>query len=61
MTLKWLGLIPWLVLLCGMPFLNHSDPMILGLPLPLAFSVACVLITAATLAVIYALDPANRS
>lgn len=60
MSLKWLALIPWMVLLFGMPFLNQAEPFVLGLPLPLAFSVGCILLTTATLALIYKLDPANR-
>jgi hypothetical protein len=61
MSLKWLGLIPWVVLLVGMPFVNQVQPFVLGLPLPLAFSVGCTLLSAAILALIYTLDPANRA
>ena len=61
MSLKWLALIPWIVLLVGMPFFNQLEPFVLGLPLPLAFSVGCILLTTATLALIYTLDPANRA
>ena len=61
MSLKWLALFPWIVLLVGMPFVNQVEPLVLGLPLPLAFSVGCILLTAATLALIYKLDPANRA
>ena len=61
MSLKWLGAIPWIVLLIGMPLLNHAEPFVLGLPLPLAFSAGCVLLSAASLALVYRLDPANRA
>ena len=60
MTLKWLGTIPWLALLVGMPFLNHVEPYVLGLPLPLFWAIACALLSAVVLALIYRLDPANR-
>ena len=60
MTLKLLGTIPWLALLVGMPFLNHVEPFVLGLPLPLFWSIVCALMSATTLAIIYSLDPANR-
>ena len=61
MSLKWLGLIPWLALLGGMPFLNHVEPFVLGLPLPLAWATACTLLSSAVLALVYFLDPANRA
>ena len=60
MSLKWLGVIPWVLLLGGMPFVNHVEPFVLGLPLPLAFSMGCTLFSAAVLALIYHLDPANQ-
>lgn len=61
MSLKWLGLVPWLALLFGIPLLNRPEPFILGLPLPLAWVTFCALLTSATLAVIYLLDPENRT
>lgn len=59
MSLKWLGVIPWAVLLGGMPFFNHVEPFVLGLPLPLAFATGCTLLSAAVLFLVYRLDPAN--
>ena len=61
MTLKWLATIPWLALLVGMPFLNHVEPFVLGLPLPLAWTIACSLLSALVLTIIYRLDPANAA
>ena len=61
MSLKWLGLVPWLALLVGMPFVNRVEPFILGLPLPLAWATGCTVLSAATLLVVYRLDPANRA
>ncbi len=61
MFLKWLGLIPWIVMMVGMPLLNHVEPFVLGLPLPLAFAAGCALLSALLLALVYRLDPANRA
>jgi hypothetical protein len=61
MSLKWLGLMPWILMLGGMPFVNHVEPTVLGLPLPLAWTTGCTLFSAAILALIYRLDPANRA
>ena len=60
MSLKWLGAIPWVALLGGMPLLNRSEPFVLGLPLPLAWAVACTLMSSLVLAIVFWLDPANR-
>ncbi len=61
LALKWLGLVPAVALFAGMPFLNSAEPQVLGLPLPLAWATGCTLLTAAVLALVYALDPANRT
>lgn len=61
MGLKALGLVPWIVLLVGMPFMNRVEPYVLGLPLPLAWATGCTLFSAATLFVIYRLDARNRA
>ena len=61
MALKCLGLAAWLALLVGMPFANRVEPFILGFPCALAYGVGCTLLSAALLALIYALDPANHS
>lgn len=59
--LKLIGTIPWLAMLVGMPFVNRSGVFVLGLPLPLAWTAGCTLLAAATLALVFALDPANRA
>ena len=61
MSLKVLGVAAWLVLLVGMPFANRVEPFVLGFPFALAYGVGCTVLSAALLALIYALDPANRS
>ena len=60
-TLKWLGAIPWIAVLCGMPFANSVKPFVFGLPLPLFWAVVCTLLSAIVLAIIHALDPVNRT
>jgi hypothetical protein len=60
-SLKWLGVIPWLALLGGMPFFNRVEPFVFGLPLPLAWAVVCTVLSALLLALIYFLDPQNRA
>ena len=59
--LKWLGTVPWLVLLIGMPLLNHVEPFVLGLPLALFFAIVCTLFSALVLALVFCLDPRNRA
>ena len=61
MGLKMLGAVPWIAMLAGMPFANRVEPFVLGLPLPLAWAVGCTLLSAATLFVVFRLDPANRA
>ena len=61
MSLKWLGAGAWLLLLVGMPFANRTEPFVLGFPFALAYGVACTLLSGALLALIYVLDPANKS
>ncbi len=61
MVLKALGAIAWLVLLVGMPFANRTEPFVLGFPFALAYGTFATLLSAALLALVYALDPANKS
>ena len=48
-------------MLVGPFFANRVTPTILGMPFLLAWLVASVVFTAAIMAVIFALDPANRA
>ncbi|MDP4024814.1 DUF3311 domain-containing protein [Methylobacterium sp. NEAU 140] len=59
-SIRWLAALPFLGMLVGPFFLNRVEPYILGLPLLLAWLVACVVGTAAVMAVIYVADPENR-
>jgi len=59
-SIRWLAVVPFLALLGGPFFVNRATPLILGLPVLLAWIVAWILITSLIMAVIYATDPANR-
>jgi hypothetical protein len=56
-----LGVLPVLGMLGGVWFADRTEPYVLGLPFILFWMVACVVLTTVVLAVIYRLDPANRS
>jgi hypothetical protein len=58
--LRWLAVLPFLGMLIGPFFVNRATPLVLGMPLLLAWIVLWVLLTAAVMAVIYVNDPANR-
>ena len=57
---RWLAVIPPLGLLAGPFVVNRVRPFVLGLPLLLAWCVAWVFVTSATMALIFALDRARR-
>jgi hypothetical protein len=58
--LRWLAVLPFLGMLIGPFFVNRATPLVLGMPLLLAWIVLWVLLTSAVMAVIYVNDPANR-
>jgi hypothetical protein len=58
--LRWLAVLPFLGMLVGPFFVNRATPLVLGMPLLLAWIVLWVLLTSAVMAVIYVNDPANR-
>lgn len=60
MTIRLLAILPFLGVLVGPWFLNRVTPLVLGLPLLLAWLVLWLLLTSAIMAVIYHLDPANQ-
>ncbi len=60
-VIRWLAVLPFLGMLIGPFFLNRVEPLVLGMPLLLAWLVMWVVLTSAIMAVIYAFDPANRS
>lgn len=59
-SIRWLAVVPFLALLVGPFFVNRATPLILGLPVLLAWIVVWILISSLIMAVIYAFDPANR-
>lgn len=57
---KWLAVLPFLGILVGVPLLNQVQPLVLGMPLILAWIVLWILLTALIMGIIYLCDPANR-
>jgi hypothetical protein len=57
---KALAALPFLGILVGAVFLNRVTPLVLGLPLLMAWLILWILLTSAIMAVIYVADPANR-
>jgi hypothetical protein len=58
---KFLAVLPFLGILVGVPLLNRVQPLILGMPLVLAWIVLWILLTAVIMAIVYRCDPANRN
>jgi hypothetical protein len=57
---KYLAALPFIGILVGVPLLNQVEPLVLGMPLVLAWVVLWVVLTAVIMTVIYCCDPANR-
>ncbi|MBC1402750.1 DUF3311 domain-containing protein [Listeria booriae] len=57
---KLLLIIPFLFLLAGIPFANKIHPMLLGMPFSLFWIAAGILLSTATLAVVYHFDRQNK-
>jgi hypothetical protein len=55
-----LAVLPFLAMLVGPFFVNRVTPTILGMPFLLAWLVVWILLTAAIMAIIFWLDPANQ-
>jgi hypothetical protein len=58
---RWLGVLPPLGMLGGVPFVNRAGPLILGLPPLMAWVILWILLTPIVLGVIYALDGTRES
>ena len=59
-VIRYLAVLPFIGILVGVPFFNHVEPIIFGMPLLLAWMVLWVVLTAVILAIVYACDQANR-
>jgi polyferredoxin len=57
---KYLAVLPFLGILVGVPLLNRVEPLVMGMPLILAWIVLWVVLTAVIMGIIYLCDPANR-
>ncbi|WP_233868236.1 DUF3311 domain-containing protein [Paraburkholderia adhaesiva] len=60
MSLRLLAALPFVGILLGVPFVNRVEPLVLGMPLVLAWIVMWVVLTSVIMTVIYRRDPANR-
>ncbi|WP_321920407.1 DUF3311 domain-containing protein [Paraburkholderia tropica] len=60
MSLRLLASLPFIGILLGVPFVNHTEPLVLGMPLVLAWIVMWVVLTSVIMAIVYRLDPSNR-
>jgi len=61
MSLRLLAALPFIGILIGVPFVNRTEPLVLGMPLVLAWIVMWVILTSVIMAVVYLLDPVNRT
>ena len=55
-----LAVLPFIGILVGVPFVNRVEPLVLGMPLALAWIVIWIVLSAVIMALIYRMDPANR-
>ncbi len=60
-AINLLAVLPFIGMLGGVFFVNEVTPLVLGLPLLLAWIVLWVLLTSAIMALIYLADPENRA
>jgi len=58
---RWLVALPFLGILIGTAFVNQVEPLVLGMPFVLAWIVGSVVVGAAAMALIYAIDPINSA
>ncbi len=58
--IKFLAVLPFLGILAGTPFFNRVEPLILGMPLILAWIVLWIVLSGVIMAIIYLTDPANH-
>ena len=58
---RYLAVLPFLGILVGVPLVNRVEPLILGMPLILAWIVLWIVFTSVIMAVVYLCDPANKA
>lgn len=56
-----LAVLPFIGMLVLIPWVNRTEPYVLGLPFLLFWIVAWVILTAACMTAVYWTDPANRA
>ncbi|WP_133645429.1 DUF3311 domain-containing protein [Paraburkholderia flava] len=61
MFLRVLAALPFIGILLGVPFVNRVEPLVLGMPLVLAWIVLWVVLSAVIMTVVFRLDPVNRA
>ncbi len=61
MSVRLLAVLPFLGILVGVAFVNRVEPLVLGMPLVLAWLVAWIVLSAVVMAIIYAYDPKSGS
>lgn len=61
MFLRVLAALPFIGILLGVPFVNRVEPLVLGMPLVLAWIVLWVVLSAVIMTFVFRFDPVNRA
>ncbi|MFF2527787.1 DUF3311 domain-containing protein [Brevibacillus sp. NPDC058079] len=56
----WLGVLPFIGMLGGIPFVNRVEPFVLGMPFVLFWIVLWVVLTSVIMAFLNKIDPATK-